>query len=139
MTTRNPKTPAPARPPVGGAAGPCANSQGSRLPPSLTPAVAEGGPDVPAAEEAGSVLPAVGRKSPEGGAAGPGEGAPRRSRPPGSTEALSGEAFRKAMRAAQSAKAKTQRQQRARPWSKRDPYAKAVPGGRKPPPGGDAA
>ena len=49
-------------------------------------------------------------------------------------EALSGKAFRAAFKAARSAKAKTQRQQRARPRTKRDPYRKAVPGGRGPPP-----
>jgi hypothetical protein len=74
-----------------------------------TPTAAPAGPDVPQAAVSG-------------------EG---RERPAGSTEALSGEAFRKAMKAAQSAKAKTQRQQRARPWQGRDPYRKAVPGGKR--------
>ena len=49
-------------------------------------------------------------------------------------EALSGKAFRAAFKAARSAKAKTQRQQRARPWTKRDPLRNAVPGGKKDPP-----
>ena len=49
-------------------------------------------------------------------------------------EALSGKAFRDALKAANSAKAKTQRQQRARPWTKRDPLRNAVPGGKKDPP-----
>jgi hypothetical protein len=72
----------------------------------------------------------TGADVPEGGAANQG-----RSRPPGaSTEGLSGKAFRDALKAAESARAKGQRQQRARPWSKRDPYRRAVPGGRKPPP-----
>jgi hypothetical protein len=90
-------------------------------------------PDVPAAVSGSATT--AGRDVPRGAVIREGG-----VHPGGSTEALSGEAFRKAVKAAQSAKAKTQRQQRARPWSKRDPYAKAVPGGRKPPPpSGDAA
>jgi hypothetical protein len=65
--------------------------------------------------------PTVGREEP---AAGPGD----------QPEALSGEAFRKAFKAANSAKSARQRNQRARPWIGRDPLRKAVPGGRKPPP-----
>lgn len=64
-----------------------------------------------------------------------GEASKGRERPAGaSPEALSGKAFRDAFKAAKSAKAKGQRQQRARPWQGRDPLRNAVPGGYRPPP-----
>lgn len=101
----------------------------------LAPVAAEGdrSPSSPLLEAAAKGSPDV----PEGGAATPGEGGSR-SRLPGDPPALSGAEGRAAWQAALSANAKGQRNRRARPWTKRDPYRKAVPGGRKPPPGGEA-
>jgi len=91
------------------------------------------GPDVPAAAEASAPAAVEASRRPARSREGPGGAAGVQP------EALSGKAFRDAYKAANSAKAKGQRNQRARPWTKRDPYRKAVPGGRKPPPGGGAA
>jgi hypothetical protein len=129
MTRKNPQTTAAASP--RGAVQPCEPrppvvAQGDRSPsPSLLEAAAKGSPDVPAATEASAPVAAEASRCP----AVPGEG----GRGTG-TKPLSGKAFRDALKAAQSAKAKGQRQQRAGSWASRDPYARAVPGGRKPPP-----
>jgi hypothetical protein len=135
MTPRTPRATAAAPP-----AAPCEPSD------PLAPVAAEGDPaaagrlleapavaglDVSVAAEANSA-PAAAEASrcPVVPGEGRGEGA--------GVQPLSGQDFRDALKAAQSARARTQRQQRARPWTKRDPYRKAVPGGRKPPPGGEA-
>jgi hypothetical protein len=93
---------------------------------------AASGPDVPVAAQASSALPAAGNKQP-----GPAVAGKTAAGPGDQPEALSGEEGRKAWQAALSAKAKTQRQRRARPWVGRDPLRKAVPGARKLPPGGE--
>jgi hypothetical protein len=138
----NAKLPDPPRRPRGdgvesprtGPSAPVDGVQGDRLPSSAaaggTPAGGAGAP---------APVPPAGPKQP-----GARVGREEPSRAPGTSpaaepEALSGEEGRKRWQAALSAKAKGQRQQRARPWTKRDPYRKAVPGGRKPPPGGGAA
>jgi hypothetical protein len=118
VTPRTPKTPAPDRPPAAGAGGP------------HDPVTGEGNPTV---EEAAPVSSTVGPGVP--GAAVPSEG---RERPLGSsTKGLSGTEWQKAARAAVSALHATQRRQGYK--RSRDPFRRAVPGGRKPPPGGDAA
>jgi hypothetical protein len=131
MTSKTPRRAAEAHPGPPAALPPVpsapAAAEGDRLP--LT-AAAEGTPAAGVAAPASAAGPkqpgpAVGREEP---AAGPGD----------QPEALSGEAFRKAFKAANSAKSARQRNQRARPWIGRDPLRKAVPGGRKPPPGGEA-
>ena len=95
-------------------------------------ALAGAGLDVPAAAQASSALPAAGYGQP-----GPAVGREEPAAGPGDQpEALSGEEGRKAWQAALSAKAKTPRQRRARPWQGSDPLRKAVPGARKLPPGG---
>lgn len=139
----NAKFPDPRRRPRGdGVRSPCTvpsapvdGVQGDRLPLSAPAAGKPAGGDgsAPASSPAG---PDVLGAAATGGA---GEAPQGCSRPPGSQpEALSGKAFRDAFKAANSAKAKGQRQQRARPWTKRDPYRKAVPGGRVEPPKGGA-
>ena len=110
---------------------------------ALAPAAQEGdpaagahlvaGPDVPVPTGSHTTAGA-GRKQPGPVVAGKTAAGPGDQPEP---EALSGKAFRAAFKAARSAKAKTQRQQRARPWTKRDPYRKAVPGGRVLPPKDD--
>jgi hypothetical protein len=137
----NAKLPDPPRRPRGdgvesprtGPSAPVDGVLGDRRPllPVLEAAAASGTPAgegcAPASSPAGPNVP--GGRAAEGGEARRGSG------PPGSQpEALSGKAFRDALKAAQSAKAKRQRNQRARPWIGRDPLRKAVPGGRKPPP-----
>lgn len=99
---------------------PVADVQGDRRPAQPPPETAAlAGPDVP-----------------EGGAATSGTGRGR-SRSPGAAQAQGDAEGRKAWQAALSAQAKAQRQQRGRPWARRDPYRKAVPGARKLPPGGE--
>jgi hypothetical protein len=113
-----PKTPqAP-----GGAGGPHDPlvGEGSRLPPSLTPAVAEGGSDVPGAAVAEADLAGEGQER-QGG-----------TRPLGSTLAERQREQLARIKAARSALAKGQRQQRAR----RNPPG--ITGIRVPPPGGSA-
>jgi hypothetical protein len=93
-------------------------------------------PCAPAGEVAPVASPA-GPRQPGARAGGNPARAPGTS-PAAEPEALSGEAFRDALKAAQSAKAKRQRNQRARPWIGRDPLRNAVRGGRVAPPGGEA-
>ena len=122
MTGPEPSTdPAAGPSPAAAAEGPPAAS----LPPAATAAGAGRRPS--AQSNRGSARTAPKQPGPVvvgKAAAGPGD----------QPEALSGKAFRDALKAAQSAKAKAQRNQRARPWTKRDPYRKAVPGGRVAPP-----
>ena len=110
---------------------------------ALAPAAQEGDPAASAHLVAGLDVPVptgshttagAGRKQPGPVVAGKTAAGPGDQPEP---EALSGKAFRAAFKAARSAKAKTQRQQGARPRTKRDPYRKAVPGGRVLPPKDD--
>ena len=110
-------------------------AQGDRPSSPSIPRAAARGPKSPAVEVAtSSPAPTAGPGVPGAAVAEAGEGQECGTRPLGSTAPLSGKAFRDALKAAQSAKAKARRQQRARPWASRDRYARAVPGGRKPPP-----
>jgi len=155
MTRSRPKTPAdgeaparPAGPPSPAPSSPVAGGEGGRFPPAQItagsnpaaavpslPGTAVAGPDVPVAAEASSASAAAGNEAP-----GPGvdeKPAPGSGASTGKTLAERQKQQLAAIRAARSAHAKGKRNQRARPWQGRDPYRKAVPGGRKMPPGGE--
>ena len=127
MTSRkNPQTPAVRQAPAGAAGEPCEPrppvvAQGDRSPSApLLGAAPKGSPDGrrPGAEGSRSQAAGIKLQTAPGAPQGDAEG-------------------RKRWQAALSASAGARRNQRDRPWSRRDPLRNAVPGARKMPPGGD--